>query len=221
MSDLGITDEITTQLKCCCVTSWLQTWLPQTTVCIFLEPYQVSNLLVENMWVWVWDAASLITSITSRVTISGWRPPWKCPFKPPDLSMAETLKFATSNGNLHHSRGNVSSTRGVFGAAKTIDYVITSSIWGLHGACCLWHFETLPTCVLWLKFQRSHEALFLKGKHKGVQLATRGGCWPMARKLAVTQGHQEWVRETLLYENREGSLRRKNRDLWWGICILG
>lgn len=43
----------------------------------------------------------------------------------------------------------------------------------------------------------------------------------MARKLAVTQSHQGWARETILYENSEGSLKGKEQGPMVGNLHLG
>lgn len=61
----------------------------------------------------------------------------------------------------------------------------------------------------------------LRRQTQAGQLAGRAGCRPTARMLVVTQRHQEWAGEALLYENSGGALREKNRGLWWGICSSG
>lgn len=45
-------------------------------------------------------------------------------------------------------------------------------------------------------------------------LVSRVGWWPTSKDAGCDLKHQEWARETLLYENRWGSLGKKNRDLW-------
>lgn len=198
-----------------------KTWLPQTMVCSFLESYQASNILVED----IWDLSMrlLMPNYLYNITSQDARVKTEhqiCPSKPIDLSKAGTLDLAISrewnswplcgHPRLYH---RVCLEQQWLLMTSCLSSQLGLVAFGRRSGLCPHVSFGWALMITWGTFPQKQK--------QSCWLVSRVGQWPTGKDAGCDLKHQEWARETLLSENSWESLGEKNRDLWWGIWNSG